>query len=357
MPKTGTTSLQDLLAHNRARLADHGYLYPDFGHNQHYPVVRSLAREAGSPAGFPPGGTDMSVADIRSTICRDVAARGLTNVVLSSEFFFDYAGLTPGRPEFPIQQALPHLRGVAVLLRETFADFDARVIVWLRRQDHWLMSMYNNVVKGGNFRHDFETFYKLQVAPWYGSILDQWGDVFGTDRVLVFVYEEAGGENDVVPQFLERIGFPQDVPLDEPPSHVRAGNIRLSRELLIIKRELNQHMPDDMPVFRQRVEDLFFDLARGESACRKKDWPILSPRERRRIIEKFAAENRRVAERFFGSSRPELFTETPPDDAAWEEQQPVTAETLLRVFAPILMSQAKRIRALENRLAKTLEGG
>lgn len=350
MPKTGTTSLQDLLAHNRACLADYGYLYPDFGHNQHFPVVRSLARESGSPAGFPPGGADLAVADIRTTICAKVKTQAITDVVLSSEFFFDYAGLTPHRAEFPIEQALPHLRGVAALLRDTFYDFNARVIVWLRRQDQWLMSMYNNVVKGGNFRNDFDTFYKYQVAPWYGSILDQWADIFGTECVLVFVYQEVEQGNDIVPQFLNLIGFPNDVPLDVPPSHVRAGNIRLSRELLIIKRELNQHMPDDMPGLRQKIEDLFFDLARREKAQGKEDSPILSRQECTQIMDKFAEENQRVLDRFFDPSRKVLFPEPPPTDGSWQDTTHVSGDTLLQVFAPLLMTQAKRIRQLENRI-------
>lgn len=352
MPKTGTSSLQALLSGNRDRLAEQGYLYPDFGSEQHYPLVRSFARESGSPAGFPHGGLDLSVSEISRKIRDEVSARTITDVVLSSEFFFDYAGLTPRRPEFPIEQALPHLRGVAALLRETFPDYDSRVVVWLRRQDHWLMSMYNNVVKCGNFKHDFDAFYKIQVAPWYGSILEQWADIFGTDHIRIFIYEDTSADKNVVPQFLDLIGFPADIPLENPPQHVREGNIGLSRELLVIKRELNKFMPEDMPGLRQKVEDLFFDLSRTEKKLGNKDYPLLSPAFRNAILEKFATENQRVLDRFFGSTRPSLFMEPPPVQSSFPESETVTADTLLRVFAPLLLGQAKRIKALENRIRK-----
>ena len=352
MPKTGTSSLQELFSWNREKLAEHGYLYPDFGAPQHFPLVRSFAREVGSPAGFPHGGADLPVERIKEIILDTVEKRKITNVVLSSEFFFDYPGLTPNRPEFPIDQAVPYIRGIASLLRETFPDYEVYVVVWLRRQDHWLMSMYNNTVKVANYKRDFDVFYKHQVAPWYGRILDQWGDIFGDDKIKIFLYEKNNKGLDVVPELLRLIGFPEHVLLDRPISHVREGNIGLSRELLIIKRELNRAMPEQMPGLKQSIEDLFFALAKQEAEAGKRDFAIISPEQRRSILEKFSGENQHVLERFLNSSRPCLFMEPLPEDTDWEEVQPISGDTLLRVFAPLLLSQAKRIKSLENRLKK-----
>ena len=352
MPKTGTSSLQELFSWNREKLAEHGYLYPDFGSPQHFPLVRSLAREVGSPAGFPHGGADLPIEGIKETIHSAVLRRKITNVVLSSEFFFDYPGLTPGRPEFPIDQAIPYLRGVASLLRETFPDYEAYVVVWLRRQDHWLMSMYNNAVKVANYKRDFDVFYKHQVAPWYGRILDQWGDIFGKEKLKIFVYEKDNRGLDVVPEFLRLIEFPEHVILDKPNHHVREGNIGLSRELLIIKRELNRSMPEHMPGLRQSIEDLVFSLAKQEAEVGKRNVPIISSEQRRSILQKFSGENQHVLERFLDSSRPGLFMEPLPEDTDWEKVQSISGDMLLRIFAPLLLSQAKRIRSLENRLKR-----
>ena len=354
MPKTGTSALQEVLYWNREKLAAHGYLYPDFGaaQHQHFPLVRSLAREVGSPAGFPPGGLELPVVEFKQAVDRDVGLNDIHTVILSSEFFFDYAGLTPGRPEFPIEQAIPYLRGVALLLRDKFQEYDASVAVWLRRQDHWLMSMYNNAVKVANYTQDFEVFFKNQVAPWYGRILDQWADAFGLENIKVFIYEKSSEDADVIPQFLRLIGFPEAVELDRPRRHPREGNVGLSRELLVIKREINRAIPDHMPGLRHSIEDLFFRLARKERETGKESSPIISPQRQLEILAQFSSENEHVLQKFLRSSRSSLFTDpgSPSASREWSASEPITGETLLHVLLPLTFSLARRIKALEARL-------
>ena len=351
MPKTGTSALQSFLNHNSDVLLNNGVLYPDMGVMQHFPLVRSLAKEVGSPAVFPKGGQERSVYEFSNTIKEDVSRSGASAVVLSSEFFFDYPGLTPKRGDYPIEQALPHIKNVAQRLKEAFSEFDPAIVVWLRRQDDWLMSMYNNVVKAHSYEKSFERFRREQVAPWYGSILSQWGDIFGDEAITVLVYQKGGADYDTVTRFIKLIGFAAIDDLVKPPSNVREGNIGLPRELMYMKREFNRALVLPAPRARSEIEDYFFNLAHNKRYW-ERDFPILSPAKRQQLLNDFAYENELVVTRFMAGMAGELFDAELPSQEEWEPFVGYDSITMNEVYVGLLAPLIKRINYLEKMLSK-----
>ncbi|GGK58228.1 hypothetical protein [Amphritea balenae] len=350
MPKTGTSALQSLLYHNRNKLKKCGFYYPDFGQKQHYPFVRALSEEAGSPSVFPGGGDQLSVSGFVKKIKRDIKKFKIHTVILSSEFFFDYAGLTPDRDDRAIGQALPFFKNVAQIINNNFHDFDVQIVTWLRRQDDWLMSMYNNVVKAHNFRNTFDHFERKQVAPFYGSILSQWGDVFGDDNINVFVYQKGKPEFNVISTFLNFIDGPIVDDLEQPEKNVREGNIGLPRDLMIIKREFNRGLSLPAPKVRAQLEDHFFTLA-DQPRFKNFDQPLLSPQKRLSIIEFFNEENQIVVDRFMKDrSGRDLFEYSSEEFNDWKGLNGIDPVAMNSVYAGIITMLMKKINYLEGEI-------
>ena len=109
--RTGTTSLQRTLARNRAALLAQGVAYPGEAPN-HQALAWELVR---------------GQSGAREVLALVEARRRARRVVLSGE-------------DFAIHEDLGWLAAVA-------ARHDVRVVIYLRRQDHWLMSWYNQHVK------------------------------------------------------------------------------------------------------------------------------------------------------------------------------------------------------------------
>lgn len=304
--RTGSTSLQRFLAENRAALAARGVAYPG-GAANHQGLAWALKRgESGA-------------AEVLALAAAALAETGAELVVLSGE---DFAILTD----------LGWLAQVA-------ARHDTRAVFYLRRQDHWLMSWYNQHVKWPfdrrKSRMDPAAFLAtIADFHWldYWALIDRWQAVLGPGRVAVAILE-AGQVEDVTGDFLDRLGpglaigpgreglaFSDERTNDSLPVH-----------LLEIARSLG--LFDMRPGQRLRVLNaLQAGLADKAGPART----VYSPEERGAILARFAASNRRLAREAFG--REALFLEPPPGpDAAFFRFPDLPRETLLSDWiAPVV---------------------
>jgi len=126
--KTGSTSLQQYLHHNRAVLARQGFLYPRSGcldgrrYGQH-DFARSIA-----------GRGSFDVARLQE----EIEASGNDKILLSSE-------------EFSL------VRDPGTIVR-CFDGFDVKAVIYCRRQDELLLSHFNQRVKVGSTGDSLEQF-------------------------------------------------------------------------------------------------------------------------------------------------------------------------------------------------------
>ncbi|MEZ4433228.1 MAG: hypothetical protein R3F65_12535 [bacterium] len=324
--KTGTSTVQSALHANRQRLAEAGILYPTDG------VYCTPAGWAGPP---PEGGHRYLAFSMMGTwptwdpkdytaplvACREAlegdlarwrGRRGRMDAILSSEYWFrdvDPAGL------------------------RAFFDglgYHIRVIVYLRRQDHFLESLYDQRVRAGSMTDPFEHFVERCLAdprayPWYHHRLRRLAAVFGEANLIVRPFERGqlqGG--DVLDDLLAVIGYGPPVDWHRPLHHNRS----LPTELTEAIRVLVARLPPDTPA-RTRLR-LSHHLRLG-------GWPpgtdpVRYARQttvaRRALVERFAADNAAVAREFLHRSDGRLF------DAPVETSGPVwtglTPEALAR---------------------------
>ena len=190
--KTGTTSIQIALDHNRNWLHERGYVYPKLrdGACSHNKLAQSLAR------------TELGNINVRSEL-------GVTSghtLILSAEELFATTACAEDWEEFSRldywERRIEQLGRVQAALR----DFEEIVVVLcFRRQDEFASSLYATKILSGRFLGSFEEF-RARAKPLfdYRRQLDAFRTVFGTVRFISF----DALKNNLVPAFCNWAGIP-----------------------------------------------------------------------------------------------------------------------------------------------------
>lgn len=297
--RTGTTALQRVLADNRPGLAAKGIVYP-FRGVHHQDLAWALYE-----------GT-MTGADLRVALLQERVPETHT-VVVSGEDFCVHTDL-----------------GWVQDIREAY---DVEVVFYLRRQDVWLASWYNQHVKWPFHREKSESSPKAFLGTlweyhWldYQDLLSRWERAVGSEGVHVGVVEEQQ-TTDVVAHFTQQMG------VDVETLNVMHG--RGNDSLPIASLEIARHLGliDLEPAARNMVE---VALRRAFGGREEKSEMIFSGTERREILERFTSSNRAVARRYFG--REDLFLSRSPanDDPHFEFPDVDRSELLSEWVAPFV---------------------
>ena len=270
--RTGTTSLQRTLARNRGALLARGVAYPGEAPN-HQPLAWELVRGR---------------SGAREVLAL-VEAAGAPRVVLSGE-------------DFAIHEDLGWLAPVA-------KRHDVRAVFYLRRQDHWLMSWYNQHVKWPfdpvKSRLDPQAFLAaIDDFHWldYARLLGRWSAALGEGRVAAAVLEK-GQVEDVTPDFLARLGIDAaglELDAERTNDSLPVHMLEIARHLGLFELRGGKRM--------RLLNALRAGLADRAPAGRVTT--VYSPEERNRVLARFEAPNREAARRFLG--REALFLEPPP---------------------------------------------
>jgi hypothetical protein len=208
--------------------------------------------------------------------------------------------------------------------------YDARIVVYLRRQDHLLASHYGQFIKGSPV-HDlgFEEFasaFAPRLESW--RILSAWASVFGPDRIQVRVYERSALPRGLIPDFFKHISFPVPAGWTEPEPDVESINRSLGRDFIEYIRILNRRNAMSQPVFAR--EDVLETALRAGSTCEveKGSASWLSPAACRELLATHADGNAAIARTFLGDREGQLFVESAPGgDEHWKPYTGLTAET------------------------------
>jgi glycosyltransferase involved in cell wall biosynthesis len=308
--KTGSTSLQWFLDTHREALRRRGVLYPKehrYGY-AHYPVAWYVR---GETYRIPPAATEVypNHANLAAQIRAFVEALARVpepTIVLSSE------GLAYAPPQV-----------ARALLRE----FDVRIVIYLRRQDVWIESLYNQVVKMSGLRRDLASFMRVQRRKLdYEALVDGWARAFGDAAITVIPFESASFPLGLERGFLEAIGVPWSSPFV-----TERRNEALSRDALEFLRGadlLRSRLPRER--FHRLVDALVDYSKRYPDA--KPMRSLSSPAERAALMAEVDPGNRRVAQRFL-AGRETLFSD--PVDLAepWLPYPGLSAEAQARIVA------------------------
>jgi hypothetical protein len=347
--KTGTTAIQHFLAANRDGLRQAGVLYPDIcnhgvplGAADHNLVAWSLI---GKKSRIKVRIEDF-VSDVEMELRRDSR---LHTVILSAEAFM-------GEPHIWDFESEADWRAANIAkieaLRQILRNHDVFVFAYLRRQDYWVNSAFNHIVKTEGLigRHLYANIHDFieSIAPRldYAEELDAWACAFGNQAMIVHPYEKAqlqGG--DAVADFCKRIGLSDVSTGFVRPQTQEAANLGLPRDVFEVKRILNR-VPKSKS--EERVLIWILQGIGVEMPPLDRQWDfLLSSVERNNLLNRYECCNSRLARQFAKDERKPFFSEPRPAIDAGCEYPGLSiekaTELLLRLYRVRRSSVAKRL--------------
>lgn len=355
--KTGTTALQRFLAANRETLPAQGTVYPDVrvrGARLRTPDHNMVGRAAAGREGW----FGLSLTQYVDQFEKVRRGAGAHTVLLSGETFLGAAQPWDYDTEASYRAAAQQ---VVDRLATVLSGHEVQVVVYLRRQDHWLESAINQAIKFGGLMPpriagaDIDTLidvYRPRLD--YETCLRPWREAFGRGAVSVGVYENLAGEA-LIADFCRRTGLDRaqlTVPSWDPDNQ----NTGLSRDVLEFKRVLNR-IP--RPRFEERVtaETLRRISAEMQEARGGRAYPLLDGARRRALLEEAEPGNRVLASDWLGLPAGTLFAEPwpdPDDDDAYPGLSPEHGTEILLRYERARYSAAGRARVQRHRLAELL---
>jgi len=342
--KTGTTSVQNFFRTNREKLAKRGVLYPVAPGQRNHTALAAAAQEISKrdplrkTAGLK---TDEQVRKFRGKLLadleRETKAKPFKLAVMSNEHCSSRL-LEDGEVQWLHDK-------LAKLFSKT------RIVVYLRRQDDYLLSTYSTSVKsGGTQPLALPTERKVQQRYDHWDMLSRWARIFGRENVVARRFEKTALKNgDIVDDLLEAAGI-ELAPAYEKPQNV---NESLDGQSLEFLRLFNKFVPrfaeGDLNPVRGNIAD---------TLSRFSDGPLLTlpERELAEFQASFADSNAKVAAEYFGGARPgsdDPLFERRSDNRARVHHAPLTVERAVELGA--LLWQEKQAQV--NRLAQKLKDG
>lgn len=290
--KTGSTSIQEFLAHNRTTLAAHGLLYPHtFGDLRRLRLSLMVTPDDALPnrLWLRSGLGDTEPAEFRSSmrerLVEEIEASGCEQVLLSDETLF-------GAPPSTVTEVRRLADGIAG---------SVRVLVYLRRQDDHLVSMYQQAVRGGAVQRiaDWSLRPRHRIYD-YHRRLTMWRRRVTSDGIIVRPFEpEAFAGGSLVSDFFAAAGIPTPERGLEP---VAVQNERLGAEATEFLRLLNLFRRQSSDVDHQELGNRSFLPQLAELPGPALTLPKAALDE---FMDQWEESNRAAAREFLG--RDELF--------------------------------------------------
>lgn len=220
---------------------------------------------------------------------------------------------------------------VARILREATQEYDVSIIVYLRRQDDFVESMYTqNIHQGRSF--DFNTFFdafKSTEALNYRRILNDFELAFNKENLIVKSYHMAskmGLLNDFAGVIDSRLLL---------ESTKKRKNPSYSKSALEIARICNPNLNKE-DQWKMRTS-----LQASMMKSKEESFSFLSPDLREEFLRKHVSSNKDIADRYFGGDLSKLF---PLSDDRASEKIPaqVTNEQVAALILNILNKEGQK---------------
>ena len=309
MPKTGTTAIQDFCALNRRELGNQRLLYPALGKGHaHHGLMRLIYQAQ------PNDHRMRRFYNLRRKIEKSKCER----VLVSSEF-------------------AARLKDVSEL-RRLLRGVHTRIIVYLRRQDNWLLSAYNQNVKSPatSLEDTFDEFTKrphLERRLNYENLLDLWSDAFGFKNLDVYVYEEEKRNGQLIRRFLERLGVNMNSKKLRDAGNPNRALDRHSLEIVRICNSMNLDPTASTKITKMLIKN---------QGTTNRDPAIVSDLKRRAILDAYRESNSNVAKRYLGRTDGRLFDDSDLDVNSQESELEFEKGTklLIKAILPLLEKAA-----------------
>ncbi len=323
--KTGSTSIQRFLYDNDTELRKYGWFYPDFSEMV---KPRQIALNNGFYLRLPLFKKD------RGKMWKIISENlKKYNVIISEEGFSD--------------------EDIQTILSEAKKYHNnIKVIVYLRRQDLYIGSFYNQAVKAayvhGTVNEYMENF--LYYSDNYLDRLEKIGRVIGDENIIVRVYEGrqfAGSRKDVLSDFMYTIadGIEPDWERFKMP---KRENPALHGRYFEIKKLLNAVEDDQYKRWPAGYVDPILQLSEkyGKSYENALTEGYLTKQDRRNILDKHKKNNAQLARKYLHREDGQLFYDTNIDFPVYENEATPFEADMIRVYSALFHKMQSQIELL-----------
>lgn len=286
-PKCGTTAIQRAFAEHSDSAENRTVYYPRKGRYVRKLVAHhNLAYELYAPKSFLPARG--SWADLEE----EVRSTGADNILLSSEAFRRFLANT-----------------VAAKFRKHFADYDCKVILYLRPQWDYIESGYNQLLRFGRHSGTISEFYKEQGAKIteYKGIVTAWGKAIGHENIICLPFDKEAKTIGIVSHMLK---YALKLDVEMPDSDIvnkRFGLKALSAIRYCSEKYIRETGEMALPVrYIVMISDLFRHYP-GEV----NDFTFMKPELRRKIYQDSLETNQWLAVRYRGFATSEFLSCSP----------------------------------------------
>lgn len=281
--KTGTSAIQNYLKLNKKILRKQGYLYIQAKRKEYYERVKTGEGYAVTSAQYKKYQKLKSLYNHKKKC-----------VIISNETF-------------------SHVKNIEEI-RRFLDDTKIKIICYLRRQDYFLESYYNQTVKNGIFFRDISEFNPSYGLDYY-TFINRWASVFGKENIIVRPYEKGQLKNqNSIDDFLEILSIRHT---NGFRTFYENPNPRLSPETLCYMRHFNAIAANKKiaRLIRDPLMQYSFQKAKTSTGSIFYNQSILTPQQRLEIIQRYDSSNRRVAKEFLNREDGILFYESLPEAA------------------------------------------
>ncbi|MCI6004879.1 MAG: hypothetical protein SOY73_11415 [Blautia sp.] len=338
-PKTGTTSIQKFCQENKEILEKKGYCYPKFPWKYQVPPTRRNALFLYKEI-YDEHGNRMKEEEARR------AAGGFRMV---SELFGTFENVILS-DEILWHAFYKRKKTIWKELREEGEKngYKVKIIVYLRRQDEYVSSWWNQIIKTG--AKTPQTGYEMITWEQYSSKVPKSMhlDYFSA---LEEIASDLGRENIIVRRFQVKDFFGGSIQTD----FLHCLGLEATDEFLIEKEYVNLKLSGNAPEIKRILNTIpgqtseeksfFKNVLLDCSPVFQQYYPcqMFSADEARAFVSRFEESNRRVAQEYLGENESSLFAGEFKQDEKWEKNNPCMQDDMIRFMGEVSLNLLGRV--------------
>ncbi|ABV37608.1 hypothetical protein Ssed_3004 [Shewanella sediminis HAW-EB3] len=271
--KTGTSAIQSFCSANQSELARKGFLYAETGRAgaAHGPLANCLKAS----------NKNLDPNLLYASLKKEIANSNAQSVIISSECFLE---------QIPLDRIEPYLKKL---------NAHIKIIVYVRRQDEWAQSVYNEIIKDSSRRYTGSILHMREIRMgWlnYNNVISQWENVFGSENIIVRPYDKAQMRNGLYADFLSIFNIDNVCDFENPVTG-KATNQGLSEDVILVLRALNE-VPMIRDMHKEMVSYLIDISHNSEEKKLGRNYKILTFSEKSELISSCKQSNDILAEKF-----------------------------------------------------------
>lgn len=338
--KTGTTSLQNFMRENPEALKEQGFCFPFTNTG---PIRKIKNRNAHFMLHQPTGKNDRAKQKGYQKLQK--LAQTYPNIVLSEELIWNHAQ--------KIEDFWPE-----VLKNVTEIGCQLKVIVYLRRQDELIQSLWNHAIKMDWRLHlPFDEYirrkkYTYFPLDYYGQ-LNEIAKIIGKENLIVRVYEKGqfeGAGHTIMSDLLHVLGLEMT---ERFTIENTMSNPGLKGNFIEMKRIVN-----NIPEYREMPDFMRIPLIYASTYQSQKNpaprQSLFVHQDQAAFLETYAEGNRKIAEEFLGRADGILFREPIADLPPYQLDQEALFRDMLTFTAEMFCQQQKLISTLAEKVDQPL---